>query len=271
MKPTLSLALPSFGAQPPDGGWRTIIDLAVAAEEVGADRLVVSDHVVLGPNVDDYPWGRFPTGPDGHWLEPLTVLTAIAAVTTRVRLATGILIAPLRPAPVLAKAVATLDHLSGGRVDLGVGTGWQREEYEAAGADFDRRGELLTETITTCRALWEGRVPDVWCEPKPLQPRLPVWFSGTLTPRNVRRIVHLGDGWIPITGATPEDVALGISRLRAEFENAGRDPDTLQVQGSARTPDALAALADAGATTINMFLRLGALDELVSAYRRALL
>jgi alkanesulfonate monooxygenase SsuD/methylene tetrahydromethanopterin reductase-like flavin-dependent oxidoreductase (luciferase family) len=166
--------------------------------------------------------------------------------------------------------VATLDQLSGGRVDLGVGTGWQRAEYDAVGLDFDQRGALLTETMTTCRALWEGRVPDVWCEPNPVQPRLPVWFSGTLTPRNIRRIFELGDGWIPITGATPDDIAEGIARLRAEFEKAGRDPTTLQVQGSARTPDAVPALADAGVTTINMFLRLAALGELVTSYRHAL-
>lgn len=156
--------------------------------------------------------------------------------------------------------------LSAGDAD----TGWQREEYDAAGLDFDRRGQLLTETMATCRALWEGRVPDVWCEPKPLQSRLPVWFSGTLTGRNVGRIVELGDGWIPITGATPDDIAQGIERLRVEFENAGRDPATLQVQASARTPDAVPALADAGVTTINMFLRLAALGELVTSYRHAL-
>ena len=160
--------------------------------------------------------------------------------------------------------------LSGGRLDLGVGIGWQREEYDAAGLDFDQRGHLLTETITTCRALWEGRVPDVWCEPKPLQARLPVWFSGTLTPRNIRRIVELGDGWLPITGATTEDIAQGIVRLRGEFEKAGRDPASLQVQASARTADAVPALAAAGVTTINMFLRLAALGELVTSYRRAL-
>jgi probable F420-dependent oxidoreductase len=266
----LSVGLPSFGAAAPEGGWRAIVDLAREAEDAGVDRVVVSDHVVLGPNVDEYPWGRFPTGSDGHWLEPLTLLSAVATATTRVRLATGILIAPLRPAPVLAKAVATLDHLSGGRVDLGVGTGWQREEYDAAGLDFDQRGRLLTETMTTCRALWEGRVPDVWCEPKPLQARLPVWFSGTLTPRNVRRIVELGDGWIPITTATPGDIAAGIAQLRAEFDRVGRDPTTLRVQASARSPEGIAALADAGVTTINMFLRLTALGELVGMYRHAL-
>ncbi|HZN12659.1 MAG TPA: TIGR03619 family F420-dependent LLM class oxidoreductase [Acidimicrobiales bacterium] len=271
MTPTLTVALPSFG-DAPAGGWRGLIDLAVAAEEAGVDRVVVSDHVILGPNVDQYPWGRFPVAPDGAWLEPLTVLTAIAAATSRVRLATGILIAPLRPAAVLAKTVATLDQLSGGRVDLGVGTGWQREEYDAVGLDFDRRGQLLTETITSCRAFWEGRVPDVYCEPRPVQARLPIWFSGTLTPRNIRRIVELGDGWLPITGATVDDVRVGIEQLRTALTAAGRDPDALQVQGSARNFDDIPALAAAGVTTINVFLRLttGTLPELVDSFAKYL-
>src|SRR5207247_2385322 len=100
--------------------------------------------------------GRQPTGPDGHWLEPLTVLSMVAAVTSRVRLATGILIAALRRPVVLAKTTATLDVLSGGRLDLGVGVGWQREEYEAAGLDFHDRGRLLDHTLAVCQTLWRG-------------------------------------------------------------------------------------------------------------------
>jgi probable F420-dependent oxidoreductase len=234
--------------------------------------LIVSDHVVLGPDVADYPWGTFPTGPDGAWLEPLTVLTAVAAVTSRVRLATGILIAPLRPAAVLAKTVATLDQLSGGRVDLGVGTGWQRAEYDAVGLDFDRRGTLLTETMTTCRALWEGRVPDVYCEPRPVQTRLPVWFSGTLHDRNVARIVELGDGWIPIMGASVDEIRAGAARLRDAFAAAGRDPAEFRVQASARDLDAISALAEADVTTIVLFARLtdGDLGGMVAEFNRRL-
>jgi len=189
----LSLGLPNFGPWAgPDP--HTLLDLAAAADTAGVDRLVVSDHVLLGRHIDAYRWGRFPTPPDGPWLEPLACLTAFAAVTSRVRLSTGILIAPLRPATVLAKTVATLDVLSGGRVDLGVGVGWQREEYDATGVDFSRRGDLLDQTIAACRALWttlpasydgEGiGFRDVYCSPLPAQARLPVWFSGTLTDRN---------------------------------------------------------------------------------------
>jgi probable F420-dependent oxidoreductase len=219
----LSLGLPNFGSW--FGDWAGLLDLARAADAVGVDRLVVNDHVVLGRNLDAYTWGRFPTGPDGPWLEPLTALASIAAVTSRVRLATGILIAPLRPAAVLAKTVASLDALSGGRVDLGVGVGWQREEYDAAGLDFASRGLRLDDTIGACRALWSQspasyasetvRFADVWCSPRPVQSRLPVWFAGTLNDRNLRRIVDLGDGWIPIMGASEPDIRAGATRLRA--------------------------------------------------------
>ena len=222
----LSVGVPNFGGWA-GGDWGALLDVARAAEDCGVDRLVVSDHVVLGRNLDAYAWGRFPTGSDGPWLEPLTCLTAMAAVTERVRLATGILIAPLRPAAVLAKTVATLDVLSGGRVDLGVGVGWQREEYDALGLDFTARGRLLDETMAACRELWSAlpaayssestTFSDVFCAPLPAQERLPVWFSGTLNARNLRRIVEWGDGWIPIMGATADDIRDGAARLRAEL------------------------------------------------------
>ena len=228
---TVNLAVPTFGAVPA-AGWRSLLDLARTVEDAGIDRLVVTDHVVNGPEVASYPWGRFPTGPEADWLEPLTVLTAMAAVTERIRLGTGILVVPLRPAAVLAKSVATLDVISGGRVDLGVGTGWQRAEFEAIGVDFEARGRLLTDTVAACRALWQGGPTDfesqttslsqVYCAPVPLQERLPVWFSGALHRRNLERIVTLGDGWIPIMGSTHDQVAEGARHLQRAFAEAGR-------------------------------------------------
>src|SRR3954465_6429260 len=148
----LSLGVPNFGAWADD--WPDALDLPRAADDAGVDRLVVTDHVVMGPNTDKYVWGRFPTPPEAPWLEPLTVLAYLAAITSRTRLATGILIAPMRGAAVLAKTAATLDVLSGGRLDLGVGTGWQREEYDAVGLDWSQRGQLLSDTLAACIALW---------------------------------------------------------------------------------------------------------------------
>jgi probable F420-dependent oxidoreductase len=266
---TLSLGVPNFGgwADPAGkGDWSALLDVARAADEAGVDRLVVSDHVVLGDRLDAYSWGRFPTGPDGPWLEPLTVLTAMASVTRRVRLATGILIAPLRPAALLAKTVATLDVLSGGRVDLGVGVGWQREEYAALGIDFAERGQRLDDTIGACCALWSEAPASyssatvsfdgVWCSPRPVQQRLPVWFSGTLNDRNVHRVLTWGDGWIPIMGATLDDIRAGAKRLA---DSAGRAIDVQAPARIARRDDGadpaatmatVPELIDAGVTNV---------------------
>lgn len=252
-QPTLSLGLPNFGEWF-DRDWSMLLDLARAADVAGVDRLVVTDHVLMGRNTDAYVWGRFPTPPDGPWLEPLTCLSAIAGITTQARLATGIVIAPLRPAPVLAKTVATLDVLSGGRVDLGVGVGWQREEYDAAGLDFAARGQLLDDTIAACRELW-SQLPasyssstvsfdDVFCSPLPVQERLPVWFSGTFTARTRRRVLELGDGWIPIMGATVEDIAAGAKELRAATDRP------IEVQAPLRSMDGVAELIEAGVTNV---------------------
>ena len=139
-----------------------MLDMARAMDVAGVDRVVVSDHVVFGENLDAYAdpsiggqaGGRQPTGPDGSWLEPVTVLRAMAETTTRIRLGTAILLAALRRPAVLAKQLATLDVLSQGRVDLGVGVGWQRGEYEAVGLSFAERGRLLDHTLEVCQTLW---------------------------------------------------------------------------------------------------------------------
>lgn len=299
---TLTIGVPNYGPTFGERGWRGLVTLAQQIEAAGFDRLVVVDHVVMGPNTHEYQWGTFPVPPEAPWCEPLTTLAAIAPATTRLRLATGILIAALRPAPLLAKTVATLDVFSEGRVDLGVGTGWQREEYESMGLPFEARGRLLTETIAACRALWEQSPASfssetvsfdgIWCAPVPAQRRLPVWFSGTLNERNVRRVVELGDGWIPIMGATLEQISEGATRLRRAWAEANRD-GAPQVQipirmarGEDRKVDLAATMAsvpelvDAGATdvqvTLQAFVRANELElvpeilgEVADAFARA--
>ena len=274
--PRLTLSIPSFGPFFPPDRRHEIVDLARAAEAAGVDTLSVPDHVVMGERTDRYAWGPFPFPADAPWLEPLAVLAAIAGATTRVRLATGVLIAPLRPAALLAKSVATLDVLSRGRVELGVGVGWQREEFDAMGLDFAARGRLLDDTIAACRALWSDSPASfhsqtvsfgkVWCEPRPVQPGgIPVWFSGTLTPRNLRRIVRMGDGWIPIMTASRDDLADGARRLADALARAGRDPTALRVRGDLgvatregrrpdlqRTLERAHELAAAGATDVQL-------------------
>ncbi|MER5181676.1 TIGR03619 family F420-dependent LLM class oxidoreductase [Streptomyces sp. NPDC002896] len=223
-----------------------MLDAIRHAEDVGVDTVVAADHVVMGNRLDRYPWGTFAFAEGAPWYEPLTVLTSIAAVTSRLRLATGILIAGLRPPALLAKTAATLDVLSRGRLELGVGTGWQREEYDASGYDFGARAQRLDDTIGACRALWAGGPADfasetvtfsqVRCDPQPVQDGGPgILFAGPLTKRNLRRIRTLGNGWIPIMGESGDGVRKGIALLRKQFAGAGRDPETLRVRVPLRT------------------------------------
>ena len=248
--PHLSIQVINFAATDP-GNWQVLSDHAVAADRVGVDRLAVSDHVVFGEDLADYAdpakggtvGGRQPTGSDGLWLEPLTTLTWLAAQTTRIRLQTGILLAALRRPVVLAKTTATLDVLSDGRLDLGVGVGWQAAEYEAAGLDFGGRGALLDQTLEVCQALWneprasysgDGLSFDaVHAMPKPVSGSVPIWVSGTVNRRTARRLARFGMGWIP-WGEDRADVAGGITRMHSLLGEMGLEHDGFEVQGPVR-------------------------------------
>jgi probable F420-dependent oxidoreductase len=243
-RPTLTLQLANFGPPDDTGLVDSLLTTAVVGDEVGIDRVLVVDHVVMGEHPEAYDGGRFPTGPDGQWPEPLTLLTAIAATTRRVRLATSILIAPLRRAATLAKAAATLDVISHGRLELGVGVGWQREEYEAAGLTFEDRGHQLDRTLEVCRRLWQpGPVSftddvldfdRIWCEPRPVQPGgVPLWISGRIHARTLRRIVRYGDGWIP-WGEYRRDILSGVRQVHDALADAGRDLTGFHVRGGLR-------------------------------------
>jgi probable F420-dependent oxidoreductase len=280
--PQLSAALVSYAAEPPDD-WNAMLDTARLYDRVGIDRLVVSDHVVFGEHLDEYArpevggqrGGRQPTGPDGHWLEPMTALSVIAGATQRVRLATGILLAALRRPVVLAKTAATLDVLSGGRLDLGVGVGWQREEYEAAGLDFGARGRLLDHTLEVCTALWTQTAaryesPELSFERIHMMPKsheaggVPIWISGTINARVVDRLCRFGLRWIP-WGDDAGALDRAIPELRDRIAAAGVAPDGLQVVANlrvskaesggidlARTMEAVPGLVAAGATDLRV-------------------
>lgn len=239
--PRLTVGLPNYGAYLGGDAWRTLLDLAVSVERSGLDGVSVVDHVVMGSGVERYPYGRFPGGPEAPWLEPLTVLAAISGVTGRVELATAVLISPLRPAALLAKTAATLDQLSGGRLVLGVGTGWQEEEYRALGVDWQLRHQLFDDQLAACAALWTGGPVDVdsrtvsfegiHCWPRPVRDAgVPFWIGGRLTDRNLDRIVRWGSGWIPAPVDGPAEVAEGVRRLRAALTGAGRDPASVRVR-----------------------------------------
>jgi probable F420-dependent oxidoreductase len=303
----LSVGVTSFSADDP-GGWDPLFERVRALDQAGVDRLVVSDHVVFGEHLEEYArpeiggqaGGRQPTGPDGHWLEPLTTLSVLAGMTSRIRLATNIIVAALRRPVVLAKSAATLDVLSGGRLDLGVGVGWQREEYEAAGLDFENRGRLLDHSLEVCQTLWRQQraqydSPELQFEaihmmPKPLQPGgVPLWISGTLNPRVVRRLARFGSGWVP-WGPAAADVGGSVATMKEALAGAGRDASDLQVVGTLpmvkrddgaidvdRTMAAVPQLAESGVTDLRARFplaadRSAALDQLrgiVHAFRVA--
>ena len=248
-----------------------VVSAAHLADAVGIDQIALPDHLAIGGRTDRYPYGRFPLPREEPWLEPLTTLAAIAGATERIRLATGVLIAPLRPPLLLAKTAATLDVLSGGRVDLGVGVGWQREEIEAGGVPFDGRWRRMDDTLRACRVLWSGApasfrsdtvsFDDIVCLPRPAQPEgIPLWLGLAASETHLTRIVEFGTGWMPMT-ADPGALGRDVGRIRRALADAGRDAASFGVRVSVpgvaddagsvdleRTLATLPALAEAGAT-----------------------
>jgi probable F420-dependent oxidoreductase len=163
-------------------------------------------------------------------------------MTKRIRLRTQILLAALRRPVTLAKSAATLDVLSGGRFELGVGVGWQREEYEAAGLLFEARGRLLDHTLEVCQTLWRNQrasynSPELQFDgihqmPKPLQPGgVPIWVSGTVRKTTARRVARFGSGWIP-WGQDIADLPNAIPRMKDAINAAGGNPEGLKVAGN---------------------------------------
>lgn len=242
----LSLMLPTYLVVPP-ANWDFLRAITVAAQDAGFDRVVVADHVVFGEALDDYgrpelggrAGGRQPTGPDGLYLEPFVILSYLAAVTTRIRLGTNVLLAALRRPVVLAKQASSLDSLSGGRLELGVGVGWQRAEYEAAGLDFSERGRLLDRSLEICRLLWSERAvsyhtPSLEFEnihqmPKPVQDGgVPLWIGGSLRRQVVDRVARNGLRW-SVWGASAGDLQPEIAQMRQALIDRGEDASRLRV------------------------------------------
>jgi probable F420-dependent oxidoreductase len=264
-----------------------VLNRAKAADKAGVDRLVVSDHVVYGENLEAYArpelggteGGKQPVGPDGHWLEPMTTLGVVAGMTSNIRLGTNILLAALRRPVVLAKSLSTLDVLSGGRLDLGVGVGWQREEYDAAGLPFEKRGRLLDHTLAVMQTLWREKRAEYKDEllsfekihqmPKPMQAGgVPIWVSGTVNDRVITRITRFGSGWIP-WGHSAKELSSAIAQMREGVAAAGRDPSDIQIVGNLppvrgadgkvdidRSLDGVPALVDAGVTDVRAGLNI---------------
>jgi len=216
-------------------------------EALGFTSVMIADHIVF-PSVvtSKYPYtvsGVFPG--QGDALEQLALMAFIAGKTERLRLVTSVMILPYRNPVATAKTLATIDVLSRGRVTVGVGVGWLREEFEALGAaDFDRRGAVSDEYLRIFKALWTEspvsfagefyRFEDVRCLPEPVQkPHPPIWIGGH-SKAALRRVARLGDGWHPV-GAnpavplTPADLRRDLDELYRLTEAEGRDPSALTI------------------------------------------
>ncbi len=218
-------------------------------EALGFDYTTVSDHIMVPRNLDSkYPYtdsGEFPAGTAAAWLEQLTTTAYIAALTTRLRFVMSVMVVPHRPAVLTAKMLATIDYLSKGRLTLGIGVGWCREEFEAiAAAPFDDRGHVTDEWMMACKELWSNDNPrfdgryvkfsDVVFTPKPVQQPIPIWVGGESAPA-LRRIVRYADCWYPV-GTNPQfpmntvsRFKTGMARFRGFAEKGGRDPASLDV------------------------------------------
>jgi probable F420-dependent oxidoreductase len=221
-----------------------VVRLARGIEQIGYDEIDMFDHVVMG-----YPIAGRPPGPYAATmpiLEALMTLSHIAAVTTRVGLGTEVLVLPQRHPTLVAKQVSTLDTLSGGRVRLGVGVGWQESEYEALGEDFHTRGARMDEAIRLLRSWWgdpevgvEGRhyrVTAMAMEPKPPQGRrLPIWVGG-MSGAALRRVGQLGDGWLASQITDAASARRAIDTIHRHAEAAGRDPAAIGLQGMVASP-----------------------------------
>ena len=227
-----------------------LVGLARRGEELGFDSVQTGDHIVVPNSIaSPYPYsegGEFPGGDLGESMEQLTLLSFLAGQTTRIRLATSVIIVPHRNPLVAAKVLATLDVLSKGRVIVGVGAGWMKEEFDALGLPpFEERGAVTDEYIRAYKELWTNDSPafdgkycrfsDLSSLPHPVQkPHPPIWVGGE-SPRALRRAAELGDGWYPSGSnpafpmGTPEQLSDGIRRLGIRARLAGRDPSEIQV------------------------------------------
>lgn len=241
-----------FGCSVPHRGPMTdpecIRAIVTEAETLNYGVLTVSDHIVVPKDIDSiYPYsegGDFPGQAGGECMEQLTLLAWTAAMTRKAKLLTSVMVVPHREPLLAAKSLATTDQLSGGRVIVGIGTGWMREEFEAIGApDFAKRGEVTDDYLRIFKKVWTdddaahdsaySKFSNISFKPKPAQnPHPPIWIGGE-SGRAHRRVVELGDGWYPI-GQNPNHPLDNIDlykasrdRLFQKAEKAGRDPKTI--------------------------------------------
>lgn len=261
---------------------RAMTAIARRAEAAGFTAIAVSEHPA--PSVK---WRRN----GGHdTLDPIAALSFLAGVTETISLMTNLIVLPFRNPYMAAKALSSLDALSGGRLIVGAGTGYLRSEFAAVGVDFDRRGRLLDESLSALRAIWtDPETPvtgadfaaagPVWAQPPVQKPHPPIWIGGNSAAAR-RRVVEYGTGWMPVIAGRAVASTIGtqaltdvaefgsaLDELRARLESAGRDPLTVEVQIEQHVVDLSDARAvDAALDTMSQLERHGVTHTAVHAH-----
>jgi probable F420-dependent oxidoreductase len=222
-----------------------IRDFAQAAEDLGYDHITIIDHVLQAAKPAGDDWRAYYSR-DNMFHEPMVTLGFLAAATRRIGLATAILILPQRPAVLVAKQAAQIDVLSGGRLRLGVGLGWNELEFDALGQDFKNRGRRMVEQIELMRALWTNelvtfdgewhRIDDAGINPLPVQRPIPVWAGAFAAPA-IRRAAKVADGWFVNPRVDPSGAGPLIDIFREAALAAGRNPDALGLDATLHLGD----------------------------------
>ncbi|HVZ10372.1 TIGR03619 family F420-dependent LLM class oxidoreductase [Rhodopila sp.] len=290
----------------------SFVRIIAEGEALGFDYVTISDHIMVPRNLDSkYPYtdtGEFPAGTQAAWLDQLGATAFIAAMTKTLRFVLSVMVVPHRPAVLTAKLLSTIDHLSKGRLTLGIGVGWCREEFEAIGAaPFDDRGHVTDEWMAACRELWTADYPtfdgkyvkfdDVTFLPKPTQQPIPIWVGGESAPA-LRRTARYAQGWYPV-GTNPQFPMNTVGRFKTQLERfrgfcdrAGRDPQEITLalrvlSGPGQRPRAtidgepdmfsgadadwigdIHALQDLGVAAVDVRLLRRSADETIEAMRR---
>ena len=226
--------LPHFSAFAQEDAATRILTAGTAAEDLGYGTLWAADHVVFPSKIE----GGYAFNPEDPFLDPLTVLAALAYKTTKVKLGTAVLILPYRHPLAAAKALATIDVLSGGRLVVGVGAGWLAEEFTALGMSIGERGARTNEAMDIFHEVWTKEEPqydgqyfrfsDIKFIPKPVQKPRPPILVGGMTKGSLRRTARRGDGWIAM-GEKPDDIKDSLNLLRDFAHQEGRNPETLRI------------------------------------------
>ena len=255
-------------------------ELARALEDSGFESLWIPEHTHI-PVSRKTPWpgGRELPREYSHMLDPFVALAAAAAVTTTLRLATGICLVPERDPIVTAKAVASVDHVSGGRFLFGVGGGWNREEAENHGTDFDARWRLLRERIEAMKRIWaedeaeyHGTMVDfdpIWSWPKPVQEPHPPILVGGNGEKAIDRVVAFGDEWMPNVGRSGlDELARMISQLQEKARDAGREQIPVSGFAAPRDPETVERLEEIGFSRLYWYVPPEPRDEVAKRLER---